>query len=154
MSSSGRTSRPIPGKGKEEVTESTERKVLLDTSVIIEPPAAGTASFADLVSVSVVTVGELHYGVGASTDPIEQLYRRQRLQLVLDTYDVLPFDADVAESYGLLANVVREAGRNPRPRRMDLMIAATAVRHGFFLATRNAADFCHLERILKVIDVD
>lgn len=135
------------------MTTPTDRSVLLDTSVIIEPPAEGTASFADLVSVSAITVGELHYGVGASKDPVEQLYRKQRLQLVLDTYDVLPFDTDVAESYGLLANVVREAGRNPRPRRMDLLIAATAVRYGFSLATRNAADLQHLERVLTVIEV-
>ncbi len=132
----------------------TARSVLLDTSVIIEPPSRGTASFADVVSVSAVTVGELHYGVGAILDPIEQLRRRQRLRLVLDTYDVLPFDAAVAEFYGLLANVVRQAGRNPRPRRMDLMIAATAVRHGFSLATRNGTDLRHLEQILAVIDVD
>lgn len=135
------------------MTSSIERRVLLDTSVIIDPPVRGTASFADEVSVSAVTVGELHYGVGASMDPVEQLHRRQRLQLVLATYDVLPFDADVAESYGLLANVVRQAGRNPRPRRMDLLIAATAVRHGFSLATRNAADLRHLERVLTVVDV-
>ena len=135
------------------MTGSTERRVLLDTSVIIDPPVQGTASFADEVSVSAVSVGGLHYGVGASTDPVEQLHRRQRLQLVLDTYDVLPFDADVAESYGLLANMVRQAGRNPRPRRMDLLIAATAVRHGFSLATRNAADLRHLERVLTVVDV-
>ncbi len=135
------------------MTGSTERTVLLDTSVIIDPPPEGTASFANLVSVSAVTVGELHYGVGASTDPIEQLYRRQRLRLVLDTYDVLPFDAAVAECYGLLANVVRQAGRNPRPRRMNLLIAATAVRYGFVLATRNAADLRHLERVLTVIEV-
>lgn len=135
------------------MTGPAERKVLLDTSVIIDPPPRGTAEFADLVSVSAITVGELHYGVGVSADPIEQLRRRQRLQLVLDTYDVLPFDADVAESYGLLANVVRLAGRNPRPRRMDLLIAATALRYGFALATRNAADLRHLRRILTVIDV-
>ncbi|MGH3697081.1 MAG: type II toxin-antitoxin system VapC family toxin [Pseudonocardiaceae bacterium] len=132
----------------------TARRVLLDTSVIIEPPPRGTASFADVVSVSAVTVGELHYGVGASLDPIEQLRRRQRLGLVLDTYDVLPFDAPVAEFYGLLANVVRQAGRDPRPRRLDLMIAATAVRHGFSLATRNGADLRHLEQVLTVINVD
>ncbi len=53
------------------MTGPTERRVLLDTSVIIDPPSRGTASFADLVSVSAVTVGELHYGVGASMDPIE-----------------------------------------------------------------------------------
>jgi hypothetical protein len=127
--------------------------VLLDTSVIIDPPVRGTASFADEVSVSAVTVGELHYGVGASTDPVEQLHRRQRLQLVLDTYEVLPFDADVAESYGLLANVVRQAGQDPRPRRMHLLIAATAMRYGFSLATRNAADLRHLERVLTVVEV-
>jgi len=131
----------------------TEQRVLLDTSVIIDPPAQGTASFADEVSVSAVTVAELHYGVGASTDPVQQLHRRQRLQLVLDTCDVLLFDAEAAELYGLLANVVRQAGRNPRPRRMDLMIAATALRHGFSLATRNGADLRHLERVLTVIDV-
>lgn len=135
------------------MTGPTERRALLDTSVIIDPPSRGTASFADLVSVSAVTVGELHYGVGASMDPVEQLHRRQRLRLVLDTYEVLPFDAEVAEFYGLLANVVRQAGRNPRPRRMDLLIAATAVRHGLSLATRNGAGLRHLERVLTVIDV-
>ena len=131
----------------------TERRVLLDTSVIIDPPAQGIASFADEVSVSAVAVAELYYGVGASTDPVQQLHRRQRLQLVLDLYDVLPFDAEVAEFYGLLANIVRQSGRNPRPRRMDLLIAATALRHGYSLATRNGADLRHLQRVLTVIDV-
>lgn len=131
----------------------TGRKALLDTSVVIDPPAQGIASFADEVSISAVTVAELHYGVGASTDAVEQLHRRQRLQLVLDMYEVLPFDAEVAEFYGLLANIVRQSGRNPRPRRMDLLIAATALRHGYSLATRNGADLRHLERVLTVIDV-
>ncbi|MGH8920236.1 MAG: type II toxin-antitoxin system VapC family toxin [Actinomycetes bacterium] len=133
---------------------SAERRVLLDTSVIIDPPSQGTASFADVLSISAVTVGELHYGVGASMDPIEQLRRRQRLGLVLDIYDVLPVDAEVAECYGLLANVVRQVGRDPRPRTTDLLIVATAVRHGFSLATRNGADLRYLQRVLTVIDVN
>jgi predicted nucleic acid-binding protein len=33
------------------------------------------------------------------------------------------------------------------------MIAATAVRHGLSLATRNGADLRHLERVRTVIDV-
>ena len=36
---------------------------------------------------------------------------------------------------------------------MDLLIAATAVRHGFSLATRNAVDLRHLERVLTVVEV-
>ena len=57
------------------------------------------------------------------------------------------------QSYGLLANLARTAGRDPRLRRLDLLIAATAERHGLSLATRNAAEFRYLERVLDVIEV-
>lgn len=110
-------------------------------------------SIADTLSVSAVSVAELHYGVGAAVDPVEQHHRRRRLRLVTDTYDVLSFDVDAAESYGLVTDLVRQAGRNPRPRRIDLLIAATAIQHGLALATRNAADLRHLERVLAVVAV-
>lgn len=135
------------------MSQPVRRRVLLDTSVIIDPPPDGTASFADTLSVSAVSVAELHYGVGAAVDPVEQHHRRMRVALVTDTYDVVPFDVEAAEAYGLLANLVRQGGRNPRPRGIDLLIAATAVRHGFSLATRNAADFRHLQRVLSLISV-
>jgi predicted nucleic acid-binding protein len=67
--------------------------------------------------------------------------------------EVIPLDIAVAGSYGLLANMVRAAGRNPRPRRLDLLIAATAERHGLSLATRNADDFRVLDRVVHVIAV-
>jgi toxin FitB len=128
-------------------------RVLLDTSVLIEPPAAGFASLAQQSAVSAVAVAELEYGVGAALDPMEQHLRRERLQRVLSELDVLPFDRAAAAAYGLLTNLVRAAGRNPRPRRIDLMIAASAVRHELPLATRNADDLRHLERALVVIAV-
>jgi len=53
----------------------------------------------------------------------------------------------------LLANLVRAVGRDPGPRQLDLLIAATAERHGLSLATRNAADFQYLERVLDVVEV-
>lgn len=129
------------------------RRVLLDTSVVIDLPVGGTASFADTVHVSAISVAELHYGLGTTVDPVEQHHRKVRLRLVTDTYDVLPFDVGAAETYGLLSNLVRQAGRNPRPRRIDLLIAATAVHHGLALATRNAADFRQLDRVLSVVPV-
>jgi predicted nucleic acid-binding protein len=136
------------------VTEPARRRVLIDTSVVIDLPSGGTASFADAVSVSAISVAELNYGLGATVDPVEQHHRKTRLRLVTDIYDVLPFDVESAEVYGLMANLVRRAGRNPRPRRIDLLIAATAVRHGLSLATRNAADFRHLDRVLSVVPVN
>lgn len=129
------------------------RQVLLDTSVVIAPPAAGVRSVADVVAVSVITIAELEYGVDAAKDPVERQRRRRRLRLVVQTFDVITFDLATAEAYGVLANLVRVGGRDPRPRRLDLLIAATAQRHGFSLATRNGDDFKHLERALHVIDV-
>jgi predicted nucleic acid-binding protein len=135
------------------MTATGGRQVLLDTSVVIDPPPGGLATVADRVAVSAITVAELEYGIGAATDAIERQRRRQRLQIVRDAMDILPFDAAVAESYGVLANLVRTAGRNPRPRRLDLLIAATAERHGLSLATRNVADFRHLDRVVHVLEV-
>lgn len=130
-----------------------QRRGLLDTSVIIDFPAAQVAGFVDEVAVSAVTLGELHYGVTASADPLTQLYRRRRVQAILDRFEVLPFDAATAEFYGALASLVRQFGRNPRPRRIDLQIAATAACHGLRLLTRNGADFLGLESALDVIVV-
>jgi predicted nucleic acid-binding protein len=135
------------------VTTAPARQVLLDTSVVIAPPAAGIASIADVVAISAITVAEFEYGVDAAADPVERQRRRRRLQLVVDAIEVIPFDLATAVSYGLLANVIRSAGRDPRPRRLDLLIAATAERNGLSIATRNAADFRHLERVLHVLEV-
>ncbi|MFC4944015.1 PIN domain-containing protein [Pseudonocardia sp. GCM10023141] len=135
------------------MTAAVERQVLLDTSVVIEPPAAGLSSIADVVAISTVTIAELEYGVGAASDPIGRQRRRRRLQLVIETFDIVPFDLATAASYGMLANAVRAAGRDPRPRRLDLMIAASAERHGYSIATRNARDLQDLRRVLDVIAV-
>lgn len=129
------------------------RRVLLDTSVLIDFPAARVAEIADEVAVSAVTLGELHYGVTAAGNPVVQLHRRRRVQTISEQFDVLPFDGDTAEHYGALASLVRDHGRNPRPRRLDLQIAATASRHGLLLLTRNADDFAGLETALLVVDV-
>lgn len=135
------------------MTAPAGRQVLLDTSVVIAPPRAGLASIADFVAVSAISVAELEYGIGATDDLVERQRRRRRLTVIVEEIEVIPFDEAVAESYGLLANLVRAAGRDPRPRRLDLLIAATAERHRLSLATRNAEDFRHLERVLDLIEV-
>ncbi len=135
------------------MTTRMPRRALLDTSVVIDFPAALVAEVADEVALSAVTIGELQYGVTAAADPLTQMYRRRRVQTALDRFEVLPFDVEAAEYYGTLAALVRQHGRNPRPRRMDLQIAATAARHGLMLLTRNGSDFAGLESALDVVDL-
>ncbi len=134
------------------MTTGAPRRALLDTSVVIDFPAVRIAKV-DEVAVSAVTIGELQYGVTAAVDPLTQMYRRRRVQAVLDRFKVLSFDVGAAEYYGTLAALVRQRGRNPRPRRMDLQIAATAARHGLMLLTRNGKDFAGLESALEVVDL-
>ncbi|GAA4387921.1 type II toxin-antitoxin system VapC family toxin [Tsukamurella soli] len=135
------------------MTPDEPRRALLDTSVVIDYPAAQIADVADEVAVSAVTIAELQYGVAVASDPLTQMSRRRRVQTILDRFEVLSFDATTAEYYGALAGLVRQHGRNPRPRRMDLQIAASAVQHGLILLTRNGDDFTGLHSALAVIDL-
>ncbi|MBB4684749.1 type II toxin-antitoxin system VapC family toxin [Amycolatopsis jiangsuensis] len=125
-------------------------RVLLDTSVVIDLERLDLTPFADAVpAVSTVTVAELGYGLDVD-DPIERAARTERYYAVLEQFEVLPFCTGAAKMYGTMAAVVRRYGRDPRPRRMDLQIAATAVAYELPFLTRNPKDFAGLERLLTV----
>jgi toxin FitB len=57
----------------------------------------------------------------------------RRLTLVERLFDPLPVDEALAREYGVLAAAVVTAGRQPRARVMDLLIAATMRAHGMLL---------------------
>lgn len=134
------------------VTSPSARTVaLLDTSVIIEPPAA-YVDYADLVCISAVSIGELAFGLHTA-DPLVNARREAVYRETLEDYDPVPFDADIAHEYGAVAAAVRRAGRNPRPRMGDLMLAATARHLGARLLTRNPDDFRGLEDIVDVVGI-
>ena len=62
---------------------------------------------------------------------------------------VLEVTRRTAQSFGLLAIMMKHAGRNPRPRYNDLWIAAQAHEHRLALLTSNPDDI----RALDVIEV-
>ncbi|WP_275292194.1 type II toxin-antitoxin system VapC family toxin [Amycolatopsis sp. La24] len=128
-------------------------RVLLDTSVVIDLERLDLGPYASSVpAVSSVTVAELAYGL-VTDDPVRLAERIERYRRVLDQFAVLPFGVDEAKMYGTGAGLVRRFGRDPRPRRMDLQIAATAAAHQIPLLTRNLKDFAGLDRLLTVIEV-
>ena len=123
-------------------------RAVLDTSVVIAtdvPPLEGE------LAVSAVTLAELHFGVLVAKDQNVRAERLRRLLLLQRAFDAVPVDDAVAASYGQLAAAIVEAGRLPRARSMDLLIAATAHAHSARLYTRNAADFVGLEGMVEVI---
>lgn len=126
---------------------------LLDTCVIIDflkiPQDALPAS----AGVSTVTLAELAMGVHFAKDGIERSARITRIISVEANFEPLPFDSVAARAYGNLVALMLAIGRSPKPRKFDLMIAATAVVNNLPLYTRNVDDFKGLESQLKVIAV-
>ena len=123
-------------------------RAILDTSVVI---AADVPTLEGELAVSAVTLAELHFGVLVAKDQHVRAERLRRLLLLQRTFDAVPVDGTVAASYGQLAAAIVEAGRRPRARSMDLLIAATAHAHSARLYTRNVADFVGLENLVEVV---
>lgn len=121
---------------------------LLDTSVLI---AQDVVPLPGLLAVSAISVAELHFGVLVARTADARALRLARLSRVQRRFAPLPIDEAVAESYGQIAAHVAAAGRQPRARTMDLLIAATAHAHGAVLYTRNADDFRGLEGFVRVV---
>jgi predicted nucleic acid-binding protein len=122
-------------------------RILLDTSVLLGPePDLGDAE----VAISAISLAELHFGVLVARTPAVRAERLRRLGAIEKTFDALPVDDAVAREYGRLAAAVVEAGRQPRARVADLLIAATARTHEAELWTRNADDLTGLESHLAI----
>jgi len=126
---------------------------LLDTSVVIDLDVIAPDDLPDAASVSAITMAELSAGPHANDDPAERARRQDRLQQLESWVEPVPFDGDCARAYGRIYAAVLAAGRQPRWRAADLLIAATALAAGLPLYTRNADDFGGLEQILTVVTV-
>jgi predicted nucleic acid-binding protein len=125
-------------------------RAILDTNLVI---ATDLPSLDGDLAVSVVTVAELHFGVLVAREQAVRAERLRRLSVLQRAFGPLPVDDAVAASYGQLAAAVVAAGRQPRARTMDLLIAATAHAHDAVLYTRNADDFRGLDGLVEVVTV-
>jgi len=134
------------------VTESSAvpERAILDTSVVI---GEQVSPIPGVLAISAITLAELNFGVLVAKTTQIRAERLRRLNLLQRRFDALPVDEAVSVSYGRLAAAVVDAGRQPRGRVMDLLIAATAHAHGARLYTRNVSDFAGLDGLVDVVGV-
>jgi hypothetical protein len=125
-------------------------RAVLDTSVVI---ATDISQLPGELAISAVTLAELHFGVLVAQEQNVRAERLRRLSILHREFDALPLDAAVAASYGQLAAAVVDAGRQPRARAFDLLIAATAHAHSARLYTRNASDLVGADSLIEVVAV-
>ncbi len=112
-------------------------RALLDTSVLIGEVAPHGVEGA----ISVASISELHFGVLVADSDDERARRAARLAAVEAAFDPLPVTVEVARVWGQLAAAVLLRGANPRRRRVDLLIAATAAVEHAPLLTYDLDDF-------------
>ncbi len=125
-------------------------RAILDTSVVI---ATDVGPLEGELAISSATLAELHFGVLVTTVAGVRAERLRRLSILQHHFDALPVDEAVAASYGQLAAAVVAAGRRPRARTMDLLIAATAHAHSARVYTRNAKDFVGADNLVEIVAV-
>lgn len=144
------------------MTSEAPRRGLLDTNIMILRSRIAPEDLPDEMAISAVTLAELSAGPhevrpGTEQDVYFEATERARrldvLQRAEHEFDPIPFDADAARAYGRVTAAVIAAGRKPRRRAADLMIAATAVAAGLPLYTTNPDDFAGLDHLVTVIPV-
>ncbi|TCO14809.1 hypothetical protein EV652_12313 [Kribbella steppae] len=132
---------------------------LLDTNIVILRRSIDPAELPAEMAITAITLAELSAGPHqVRTDETydehaERARRMDILQRVENEFDPIPFDADAARIYGRICAAVVAAGRTPRRRIADLMIASIAVAEELPLFTTSPDDFKGLEDLLAVVPV-
>jgi len=138
------------------------RQGMLDTNIMILRRWIDPGQLPDEMAISAVTLAELSAGPhevrpdGEQDMYAEHAERARRLEILQraeSQFDPVPFGAEAARLFGRVTAAVIAAGRKPRRRVADLMIAATAVAEGLPLFTTNPGDFTGLDDLLPVISV-
>ncbi len=119
-------------------------RYMLDTNVCVELiRARAPAVFERLrqlapddVTISSITLAELHYGVAKSSDPAKHA---GLLALFVAPLAILPFDASAAETYGRVRTALEIAGTPIGP--LDTLIASHALSLDVPIVTNNQREF-------------
>jgi predicted nucleic acid-binding protein len=144
------------------MTDEPVQRGLVDTNIMILRSWIAPEELPDEMAISAVTLAELSAGPhevrsDAEQDRYFEAAERARrldvLQRAEHEFDPIPFDADTARAYGRVTAAVIAAGRKPRRRAVDLMIAATAVAAELPLYTTNPDDFAGLAHLVVVVPV-
>ncbi|GAA2403999.1 hypothetical protein GCM10010191_09610 [Actinomadura vinacea] len=135
---------------------------LLDTNIMILRKWVDPEELPVEMAISAITLAELSAGPhevrrNEEQDDYDEYAERARrldvLQRAENEFDPIPFDAEAARAYGRVCAAVISAGRKPRRRVADLMIAAIAIAEDLPLFTTNPDDFKGLDDLLTVVPV-
>ncbi|MCW2951242.1 MAG: hypothetical protein JWQ48_412 [Conexibacter sp.] len=126
--------------------------VLIDTSVLIDIERGGggldSAVGDEDRAISIITQSELLHGVHRAADDRIRARRQAFVERILEALDPIPIDSRVARAHAAAWAQLDAAGT--RIGAHDLWIAATALAHGYAVATVNTRDFTRVPGLTVV----
>jgi predicted nucleic acid-binding protein len=135
---------------------------LLDTNIMVLRKWINAEELPAEMAITAITLAELSAGphqVRGSEEQsdydehAERARRMDVLQRAENEFDPIPFDVEAARMYGRICAAVVSAGREPRRRVADLMIAAIAAAEELPLFTTNPDDFKGLDNLITIVPV-
>ena len=135
---------------------------LLDTNIMILRKWINPAELPAEMAITAITLAELSAGPhevrrnDEQNDYDEHAERARRLDVLQraeNEFDPIPLGAEAARIYGRVTAAVITAGRKPRRRIADLMIASIAIAEDLPLFTTNPGDFTGLDHLLTLVPV-
>jgi predicted nucleic acid-binding protein len=135
---------------------------LLDTNIMVLRKWINAEELPAEMAITAITLAELSAGphqVRGSEEQsdydehAERARRMDVLQRAENEFDPIPFDVEAARMYGRICAAVISAGRKPRRRVADLMIAAIAAAEELPLFTTDPDDFKGLDNLITIVPV-
>ena len=129
--------------------------VILDTSVLVEAERRQVHFEESLrtwgdepVAMAAITAAELLHGCHRAVDAGVRARRAAFVEGLLDLVPVLPFGLPEARRHAELWAELTRAGEPIGP--YDMLVAATALAHGYALATFNGREFSRIQGLRLV----
>lgn len=131
--------------------------LILDTSILIaaergrfDLAALYRAHARERFHLAAITVAELAHGVERADTPARKTARAALVEQFFAHLEILEYDATVARRHAAIWAGLEKKGKMIGP--YDLLIAATALAHGYGLVTLNGGEF-HRVPSLVLVDV-
>jgi tRNA(fMet)-specific endonuclease VapC len=124
----------------------TPARYMLDTNILTDliknPGGRVTGRIAQVgeanICTSIIVACELRFGARKKNAPM----LTARIERLLQTIEVLPFDGEVDRAYAEVRAMLEAAGRPSGAN--DMLIAAHAVAEDCILVTNNESEFVHI----------
>jgi tRNA(fMet)-specific endonuclease VapC len=122
---------------------------MLDTSTVILLGRLSDASALPTESViSAVTLAELSVGPHVARTARERVARQAHLQQAESDFEAIPFGPEAGRAFGRVAASLRAAGRKPKARAYDALVAASALAEDVPIYSCNPDDFEGIEGLV------